>query len=279
VTANAFIPEIWDAAVYRVLQDNLVAKKICRNYTGKVKGKGDQVHFNGLAPVNVAAYSGTVSYENLHAGRVTLLIDQDNYYGFDVEDLEAVMANVDLKGSQTEDAGYQLAKACDSYIMQLYSGAYSGNVCTADTSCDSDSIIQDMAALSQKLLENNVPLNNMWTVIPPWVMIKLKLAGIKFSINEGISGKGGMAWTKDLGFDVFVTNQVYTTGGVTYVMAGSYNAIVFAEALMKSETLRAETVFATHVRGRHVFGAKVIKPKELAYIALTETAESAWTST
>jgi hypothetical protein len=69
VTANAFIPEIWDAAVYRVLQDNLVAKKICRNYTGKVKGKGDQVHFNGLAPVTVSAYSGTVSYENLHAGR------------------------------------------------------------------------------------------------------------------------------------------------------------------------------------------------------------------
>ena len=117
---DAFIPEIWDAAVYRTLQDNLIAKQICRNYSDKVKKAGDTIHFNGLADPSVSAYSGTVSYENLNASQISLLIDQQNYYAFDVPDIDQSMANVDLKGSQTERAAYVLKKSCDTYIMGLY---------------------------------------------------------------------------------------------------------------------------------------------------------------
>lgn len=279
VYADAFIPEIWDAAVFRTLEDNLIARKICRNYSNKVKEAGDQIHFNGLDDPAVTAYAGTVSYENLVSGRVTLFVDQQNYYAFDVTDIEQTMANVDLKGSQAERAGYVLKKTCDSYIMALYGGADAGNVVT-DATTDTATIIGDIGLAYQKLAENNVNEGDMWMTIPPWVQLKLKLAGIKFMINEGINGKGGMQWAKgELGFDIYVTNQVYNAGTAaapqSYCMFGSYNAIGFAEALQKSEALRAETVFATHVRGLHIFGSKVIKPKELGYMNLTYAAETA----
>lgn len=275
VNADAFIPEIWDAAVYRTLEDNLVARKICRNYSNKVKKAGDVIHFNGLAEPSVAPYTGEVAYETLVAGTVSLLIDQQNYYGFDVTDVEEAMANVDLKGSQAERAGYALKKACDTYIMKLYSEA--GNSIPDDNDCDTATIISDIGLMKQKLAENNVNENDMWLVIPPWVQLKLELAGIKFSINEGINGKGGMMWAKVLGFDTFVTNQVHESAStpVSHIMGGSYNAIVFAEALMKSEALRAEKAFSTHIRGLHVFGAKVVKPKELVTAKLTYAAETA----
>lgn len=275
VNADAFIPEIWDAAVYRTLEDNLVARKICRNYSNKVKKAGDVIHFNGLAEPSVAPYTGEVAYETLVAGTVSLLIDQQNYYGFDVTDVEEAMANVDLKGSQAERAGYALKKACDTYIMKLYSEA--GNSIPDDDDCDTSTIISDIGLMKQKLAENNVNENDMWLVIPPWVQLKLELAGIKFSINEGINGKGGMMWAKVLGFDTFVTNQVHESAStpVSHIMGGSYNAIVFAEALMKSEALRAEKAFSTHIRGLHVFGAKVVKPKELVTAKLTYAAETA----
>jgi hypothetical protein len=275
VNADAFIPEIWDAAVYRTLEDNLIAKKICRNYSNKVKKAGDVIHFNGLADPAVSAYAGTISYETLKAGTISLLIDQQNYYGFDVTDVEEAMANVDLKGSQAERAGYALRRTCDSYIMQLYSQA--GNSIADDDTCDTATILSDIGLMKQKLAENNVPENDMWLVLPPWVQLKLELAGIKFSINEGINGKGGMMWAKVLGFDTFVTNQVYESAStpVSHIMGGSYNSIVFAEALMKSESLRSETAFATHVRGLHIFGAKVVKPLELVSAKLTYAAESA----
>ena len=275
VNAQAFIPEIWDAAVYRTLEDNLVAKKICRNYSNKVKQAGDTIHFNGLADPAVTSYAGTVNYENLNAGTVSLLVDQQNYYGFDVTDIEQAMANVDLKGSQAERAGYALRKACDTYLMKLYTEA--GNSIADDANCDTASILSDIGLMKQKLAENNVDENDMWLVINPWIQLKLELAGIVFEINEGINGKGGMMWAKVLGFDTFVTNQVYNsaTTPVSHIMAGSYNAIVFAEALMKSEALRAESAFATHVRGLHIFGAKVVKPKELVSAKLTYKAEIA----
>lgn len=275
VNADAFIPEIWDASVYRTLEDNLVARKICRNYSNKVKKAGDVIHFNGLAEPSVNSYTGSVSYETLVAGTVSLLIDQQNYYGFDVTDVEEAMANVDLRGSQAERAGYALKKECDTYIMKLYSEA--GNSIPDDDDCDTATIISDIGLMKQKLAENNVNENDMWLVIPPWVQLKLELAGIKFSINEGINGKGGMMWAKVLGFDTFVTNQVHESAStpVSHIMGGSYNAIVFAEALMKSEALRSETAFATHLRGLHVFGAKVVKPKELVSAKLTYTAETA----
>lgn len=278
--ADSFIPEIWDASVYRTLEDNLVARKICRNYSNKVANAGDTIHFNGLADPTVSSYAGTVSYENLAAGRISLLVDKQNYYGFDIGDVDQAMANVDLKGSQAERAAYALKHACDVDLLTKYSEADTANVVTADTTCDTATIISDIGELWNKLAVNNVMEGNMWLVIPPWVQLKLELAGIKFSINEGINGKGGQAWAKQaLGFDMYVSNNVYNSNTaaapVSYVMAGSYDAIAYAEALQKSEVLRSETAFATHVRGLHIYGAKVIKPKELAYCALTYTAETA----
>jgi len=264
----------WDAAVFRTLEDNLIARKICRNYSDKVSKFGDVIHFNGLAEPTVASYSGTVSYENLVSGTVSLPINVQNYYGFDVTDVEEAMANVDLKGSQAERAGYALKKAVDTEILKLYTEA--GNSIADDANCDTASIISDIGLMKQKLAENNVPENDMWLVINPWIQLKLELAGIVFEINEGINGKGGMMWAKVLGFDTFVTNQVYdsATTPVSHIMAGSYNAIAYAEALQKSESLRAETAFATHVRGLHICGYKVIKPAELVSAKLTYNAES-----
>lgn len=274
VNAQAFIPEIWDASVFRTLEDNLIARKICRNYSDKVKGAGDTIHFNGLADPTVSSYAGTVSYGTLNDGTVSLLIDQQNYYGFDVTDLEQAMANVDLKGSQASRAGYALKKACDTHILKLYTEA--GNAIPDDASCDTATIISDIGLMKQKLAENNVDENDMWLVINPWIQLKLELAGIVFKINEGINGKGGMMWAKVLGFDTYVTNQVYNsaTTPVSHIMGGSYNAIAFAETLMQSEAIRSETAFSTHVRGLHVFGAKVIKPMELVSAKLTYSAES-----
>lgn len=277
VNADAFVPEIWDASVYRTLEDNLVAKKICRDYSSKVSKFGDTIYMNDLADPSVSSYTGTVTYESLVSGQLALKIDKQNYYGFDITDIEAAMSNVDLKGSQTERAGYALRDACDEDIFQnTYSSGQAGTV--TDASCDSATILSDISTLSRVLDEANVSAGNKWLVIPPWVKEKLTLAGVKFQINNGTNGKGGLYWAQYLDFDIYVSNNVYNSGSaaspVSYVMAGSYDSIGFAEKLMKSETLRAETAFSTHVRGLHAYGYKVVKPKELAYGTLTYTAES-----
>lgn len=268
-----FVPQIWSTKVERTLHDNLVAKKICsREHEGDIKKAGDTVHFNGLAKPTINPYSGTITYETLNDSRVSLVVDQQNYFAFKVGDIQKAQANVDMKGSQAEEAAFGLAETADSYVMNLYTQAHADNkvegAASAAIVVTTANVLSNMAKVAQKLKEKNVPEKDMFCVIPPWLQLKLKLAGVAFSINEGINGTGGMAWTKDLGFDVFVTNQVVNDGTVavpkSHILAGSYNAIVYADQILDTEDLRLQESFDTAVRGLHVFGAKAIRPERLA---------------
>lgn len=274
--AKAFIPEIWDASIMRTLEDNLVMKKVCNlKPTRQIQKFGDTIYFNGLADPTVSDYEGTITYETLNDEQIPLLIDKQKYYGFKVTDIEQAMANVDLKGSQAERAAYMLKNKCERDVFEnVIADAAAGTV--TDSGCDSASILSDIATAAQYLLENNVDESNMWMVITPAIMIKLKLAGVAFSINEGINGKGGMQWTKDLGFTVYVTNTINVDGsGYHNCIAGSYQSIGFAEKLMKSRAMELEDSFATGLSGLLVYGYKVLKPKELVKLALKPIPETA----
>lgn len=274
VNAQAFIPEIWDASILRTLEDNLVAEKICNmKPTKDIQNAGDTIYFSGLADPTVSDYTGTLDHEGLIDDQIALLIDKQKKYAFKVTDVEQAMANVDLKGSQAQRAAYQIKDAVESDIFQnVYTQAAAGTV--TDATCDSASILGDITQAQVYLAENNVTEDNMWMLITPAIMGKLKLAGISFSINEGVNGKGVMAYTKDLGFDVYVTNTVYQSGGVHYCMAGSYQSIGFAKKMLGVRHLEAENSRAMLIDDVVLYGYKVIKPKELARMDLTPVAET-----
>jgi len=275
-TAN-FAPKVWAATILRTLESKLVAKKIANTqYTGTIKKSGDAVYFNGLSDPTISSYTGaTISYEALADSRVTLLVDQADMFAFKVGDIEAAQASMDTKGSQAQRAAYKLAQACDTYMMGLYTAA--GKTVDAAT-VTSANVLSVLGAFKQQLAESDVDVTDMWMTIPPWLQLKLELAGVKFSINEGIKGKGGMMWNDTLGFDIYVTNQVINTGTtavpISQVMAGSGMAIAFADQINETETLRAIDTFDDLVRGLHNFGAKVIKDQELVTGALTFAAET-----
>jgi hypothetical protein len=274
-----FIPTIWTETILRTNEDNLIAKKICNtSYSGTIKNAGDTIKFNGMSDPTVNPYTGTVNYEDLGDSSVILKVDQQNYFAFQVSDIDEAQANVDLKNSQAKRASYQLAKTCDNYI--LGSGTYgvvpAGNTVTATIT--SANIIFNLSKMKQKLEEQNVTDKDTFIVVPPWVKQKLLMAGIKFQINNGINGTGGMSWTDELGYDVYITNQVANTGTasvpVSQILAGSYNAMVYAEQILETEAIRLQTSFSDAIRGLHVFGHKVVKPNELALGVFTYADET-----
>jgi len=275
--ARGFIPELWDASVYRTLEDNLVLKKICKApIKAPIKQYGDTVYFTGLADPTITAYTGTLTAEALNDDQIAMLIDKTQTFCFKVEDVDKLMANVDLQGSQTERAAYALKDAVEKDAFQhIPDYANAGTAITATVT--SANAISSIAEMASALYANNVKENNMFLVIPPWMMIKLKLAGIKFSINEGTNGKGGMFWTKDLGFDTYVTNTVYNsnTTPVSVCFAGSYQAIGYADLQLATRTIELSGSRSTQVDGGLVYGYKVIKPRELIKATFTYGAESA----
>lgn len=265
---RGFIPELYDASVMRTLEDNLVMKKIC---TAKIKAPikeyGDTVYFTDLGDPTITDYTGTISHEELQDSQIAMLIDKTKTFAFKVRDVDALMTNIDTKGSQTQRAAYNLKDNIEKdFFQNVGSEANAGSALSATIT--SANVLSNVSLLAQQLYDQNVTEDNMWMVIPPWMQIKLKLAGIAFSINEGINGKGGMQWTKDLGFDVYVTNTVYNSGTaaapVSTVLAGTYQAIGYADHQLKTRSMELQSTRAVGVDGGVIYGYKLIKPKELA---------------
>lgn len=272
-----FVPKIWDTQIFRTLEDNLVAKKICNmKHQGEIKKAGDTVYFQGLSDPTINNYTGSVNYETLKDAGLTMQIDQKKYFAFKVDDITKAQSNIDAKGSQATRAGYKLKEVADSFVLGKYAEA---KHLVEDATLDSATVISTLSLMKQKLEEENVSDNDVWMVIPPWVRQKLKIAGIKFQINNGINGTGGMAWTDELGFDIYVTNQVVNLGTVaepqSQVLAGAYNSIMYADQILSTEGLRLENAFDNAVRGLHVYGAKVIRPDLLVRGNFTYAAETA----
>ena len=272
------IPKLVSTKILMTLQNDLIAKKICTMDTGsQIKKQGDTVTFTGLAKPTITHYAGVITPETLEDAGVTLLIDQANYYSFYVDDVEAFQSVIDVKGTCIEEAAYGLRNTADQYIFGLHADA--GTTITATVS--ETIALSTTSTTLRKLEEANVKPGQRWMVIPPWYKEKLMLAGVKFSIMEGVAGtKSGLSWAQYDDTDVYVSNNLVTTGAegsyVTQCLAGSYNAIVYAEQILKSRYLpEVASSFAGQADGLHVFGAKVIKPAELVRIAATQAAASA----
>jgi hypothetical protein len=279
INTKSFVPEIVNADILRTLENELVAMKIAKNYSSDVSKFGEIVTFGGLADPTISEYTGSISsYEDLDSSEINLLVDQRNYYAFKVKDIEEQITNVDLKGSQIARAAYGLKNACDAYVLGATVTGQAYKTVT-DATCDTTTILGDISAASRYLSESNVKPGDKFLVVSPWVQEKMELAGVKFSINEGMDGMaGGNAWAKYRDMDIYVSNNLVNAtseASATACLAGSYGAIAFAQNVMDSEVLRNQSGFDWLCRGLHVFGVQVIKPKELVKLALTYTAETA----
>lgn len=270
------IDKLISSKVIKELERNLVAKRICTMDTGsQIKKKGDQVTFCGLADPTVSTYEGSINYEDLDDTGVTLVVDQAKYVAFNVDDIEAFRSSIDIKGTQVERSGYMLKDDADKYVLALAKDVTITNRISAEASADN--ALQLTAAVARKLDEANVPAGQRFFVIDPMFKEKLELAGIKFGVNEGMKGfEGGLEFADYLGMKVFVSNNVKVESGKHYLLAGSYNAIVYADQINKSRYIaEAEGAFEGKYSALHVYGAKVIKPAELVVLEATEGGVSA----
>lgn len=138
-----------------------------------------------------------------------------------------------------------------------------------------------LSQLALKLDEADVPEEGRYVVVTPRFMELLARTDSKLlstDYNQGEGGlKNGLAMSGKLrGFSLFKTNNApkYTADNAAdgdnlgavgdIVLAGHMSAVATANSMDKVETIRAETTFATIVRGLHVYGRQVIRPEGLA---------------
>jgi len=272
------IPKLYEAKILRTLEKNLVAKKLCNAKTSSPITKyGDTVYFPSLADPTIGNYTGAdFTYEDLQDAQLAMFIDQQKYFAFRVDDIDEAQSVMDMKNSQLDRAAYGLRDEADKRVFTHYAEAHNQ---LTEAGVTSATIFSSIARIARVLDEQNVPANQRWMAINPIVKERMVLAGIRFQVENGGEGiNGGVQFADYLDFKVYVSNNLHTTGAdetqVAYVMAGSDNAIAFADQLMNTRIMPLERSFKMGCSGLYVYGSKVIKAKELVTSAMTFAAES-----
>jgi hypothetical protein len=276
MTVQHFIPTIWSARLNESLKKNLVYGNVVNtDYEGEIQGQGSTVKINSIGAVSIGNYDKVIGIGNpqeLDATQKTLVIDQAKYFNFQVDDVDAAQANVNLLDGGIVEASYGLANVVDQYLAGFYTEVKAENTIGNDTapiiptSSTAYDLLIDLGVL---LDENNVPESERFVVVPAWYY-GLLLKDARFTKDPSIIRTG---YVGDIdGMIVYKSNNVPNTAGAKYkIIAGHKSAISFAGQVDSVEAFRPEKQFSDAVKGLQVFGAKCIKPEALAVLTANKS--------
>ncbi|HMB77137.1 MAG TPA: P22 phage major capsid protein family protein [Kiloniellaceae bacterium] len=250
------------------LKKSLVAMSVTnQDYEGEITGAGDTVHITRPAAVTVGSYTvrTNITVQEPTETQLDLLIDQQDYFAIDVEDIEQVQANVALIPAYLEEANFSLADDADQYVFGLYTEADADNV-VAKATLTASTIWDAIVEAKRRLSLNNVPHNGRFMVLSPYE-IELLEKSDEFQrasdLGDEVARNGFMG--RAAGFSIFESNNLTEAADgsdtVRHCVFGHTIATTFANQIASVERQRRELRFSDLVKGLHVYGAKVVKAK------------------
>ena len=279
-----FIPEFWASIVLEAAQKAMVYAQpgiINRNYEGEFATAGDTVHIIGVGDVTIVDTvdgSDQAEGDEMIDADTLLTISQDKTFRFLVYDKQTKQAAGNILSPYMRRAAYRIKDATDQYVAGLYADASKANLIGTDASPkvpnttvgDAQNVfnlIEDCAVL---LSNNNVPTDGRFMIVPPWFTGLI----VKDYHREGASAPGASEQAQltgrvahIAGFDILESNNVPNTSLTKFkILFGNSEAITFADDISGIESMRHQKRWADIVRGRQVYGAKVVYPDNLGVL-------------
>lgn len=272
-----FIPTVWAARLLVALNEALVygQTNVCnRDYEGEVREAGNTVKIASIGDVSIGDYvkdTDIAEPEALTDDDQTLLIDQQKYFNFYVDSVDRAQQNVNVMDEAMRRSAWALREKADAYIADLMAVDVPvlntlGTVAVpkVPTKTDAYEYLVDLGVL---LDESNTPIDGRFVVVPAWfhgLLLKddrFVRAGTRRSDAMLANGEVGEA----AGFSILKSNNVPNTTGTKYrILAGHSIATSYVEQIVDLQTYNPEKRFGDAVKGLHVYGAKVVRPTNLA---------------
>jgi hypothetical protein len=301
LSLNHFIPEIWSGQLLAQLQRILVYGALFNDdYQGEIATMGDTVRINAIGDINVYDYSKDTAInapQSLSDAQSTLTISQSKYYNFAVDDVDKAQQNPKVMGAAMIWAAYAVKNKMDQYFAGFYTDAPTANLIGSSGSFTTPdkptydkvgggTVVYDyLVLLHQKLTESLTPESGCWCVVPPWGATHLMLdprftgyntdAGRAAIMSGKLDASNGQATDGYIGqvdgMDVYKSVNAPHLGGTIGIagsqdvfMAGHKMALTKAIGLTETEAFRPPDRFSDAVKGLTLYGAKTIRPNQLA---------------
>ena len=283
-----FKPNVWAAGINRELARKCVFVEDCyQKYSGQVKKKGESVTILGIGSPTITTISKDSKNKKLGTPEVIedtsviLYIDQLSYFNYQIDDIDEAQASEDIDGTLSAETSDKLAnevdrfiasKVVDTSVPKLYEAPV--KVVAKETETAGERYVLDVVDDAVQVLQENDVADStpiIITVSPRFFKLFKKAYRFEDTNNSEIlkNGKIGM-YDK---VTVKRSNNVHRTaesgtayvknGTVDHIMIRTQRAVAFAKPHTFTEALRSTDWFCDVIRGFILYGAKIIRPKEI----------------
>lgn len=267
-----------------------VCGAICNtDYEGDIAKQGDKVEIVGEPTVQIKprVKGQKIEIDSLAPPVQYMYIDQAAYWAFMIDSIDKYQSDHDYMANWTMVAGKQMKIETDKEVLAyVYSqvdaantGATAGKISQninlgstgAPLAVTKDTIRTLLADLNLVLDEQDIPDEDRYVVLPPWMTKLVKLSDYSDASMTGDNTsmmRNGRLGILD-GFTVYKSNLLATVvDGVTCteIIAGHKSAISFAAQITdeKASDLGTEG-FGSFAKGEYVYGRKVVHPTALVH--------------
>jgi hypothetical protein len=268
-----FIPEVFSRKLQAKFYAQTMLSEVTTNeYEGEISGLGNKVNIRTVPAVSVADYSGSISYSDVTSSTIELNIDKAKSYAFKVDDILKEQADIDFLNEAAGDAAQNMKIAIEQDVFANVAAGSSLTDINGGTPANvtSSTVLGHILDAGQLLDENNIPEEGRFMIINPAVATVLKQSELRqaYLTGDNVSPlRNGFIGTVDR-FNMYVSNNLSTSAGVTSGLFGHPKAIAYASQMTNTETVRLESSFGDGVRGLAVYGYKVILPTAIGEFKL-----------
>lgn len=281
-----FIPQVWSARLLAHLDKaHVLTNLVNRDYEGEIRQYGDTVKITQIGDITIKDYVTNTDIDDpqeLTTEQQLLVIDQQKYYAFQIDDVDAAQARASLADAAMQRAAYGLADAADRWLASLMAaGADEGNQLGSDAApvaLTAETAYTYLVRLKVILDKRNVPTEGRWVLVSPeyhgLLLQDDRFVGTGGTTAEAALGNGYIG--SAAGFRVYLSNnlpnnlgahskgerkrtwrprtppkgdpQAGTPGrqgrhGAKKVLASYNGATSYAEQILKTEAYRMEKRF------------------------------------
>lgn len=259
---------VWSKKIQTVLETVTGLKNHSDyEYEGEIK-YAKEVKILGVVRPTIKTYvPGTkIELETPEDSSQMLKVDQMKYFNFAVEDVDQAQSNPGLMNKLAEEAGKGLAEEADKYIAQIVKeGVEDGTIESTDATITKTNAISTLEDALAALYTNNVKTTEElhYEVTPKvFTLIRQSLTEL-FTENVEMAKKGYVGRYGNALISVENNLPETTEGGKKILILRTKKAIAYVGQIDKTEAYRPQEAFQDAIKALFVFGAKVVRPKEI----------------
>lgn len=284
MSVDNFIPELWAAQLDTPFQKNLVyaAPNIANTrFQAMLANSGDSVNIPKIGAAQVKTHDRDVDleYDDVSVTTTKLILDQEDYYGFRVSDVDALQAAGEFDGAATAQHGIAMANKVDTHIADLLktgAGKKLGNTPVFDGADffrpgEGQTTAWDVIRrIAKELNKVSAPSLDRWAVVGADLADALvadrRVTEVDKAGTDTVARTGIITQIPLLGITVYASNNAPTTASREVAIGGVHGALDFASQLRTMEAFRNPNRFGDLIRGLQVYGGVISNPDGLVSV-------------